>query len=456
MSDQAHRWTDERLAELEQRIHRVYGAAAKELRDELDAYFETLERRDNEMRAMLERGSITEQKVIAWRQAQIGRGKRVEALMDDLAQRMTQSDQLAMSYVRAGQPDVYAVNRNWVAYTIEQVHGNVGFTLYDERTVRRLLAEDPELFPQPAVDIPVDERWNRTKLQDALTAGILKGESLSKIAWRMQCVAEMNDTAAIRSARTAFTGAQNAGRQASMACAARMGIDVYKGWVATKDMRTRHSHGAADGQVVPYNEPFSVGGARMMYPGDPSGPPQEVYNCRCTMRTVEKPGIEAEPRQMRVRDPVTGENVLVKGMTYPEWMRWKADLQQQAGAGIIKAKLEAGEITTRLSVQQYDKHVQGTKQYEQYLAERLAKGNTPQSLLLISRQDAQEILKERAGTGQIKVTRTGEYRTVEYYSLNRVAGQVFENGRYVDTTRVAAHYGKKGAHLVPVKEVDGE
>ena len=456
MSDRAHKWTDERLAGLERRIHRLYGSAAKELRDELDAYFDTLQQRDNEMRALLERGKLTEQKYIAWRQAQIGRGKRVEALMDDLAQRMTKSNQLAMSYVRDGQPDVYAINRNWEAYTIETVHGSVGFTLYDEQTVRRLLTEDPELFPQPAVDIPVDELWNRTKLQDALTAGILKGESLNKIAERMQRVTGMNETAAIRSARTAYTGAQNAGRQASMDRAARMGIDVYKRWVAVKDMRTRHSHGAADGQIVPYNEPFHVGGALMMYPGDPSGPPQEVYNCRCTMRTVEKPGVEAEPRQMRVRDPVTGENVLVSEMTYGEWVKWKDDLQQSAGAGIIKAKLDAEEITTKLSAQQYNKHVQGTKQYEQYLSERLAKGNTPQSLLLIGRQDAQEILKDRAGTGQIKVTRTGEYRTVEYYSLNRVAGQVFENGRYVDTTRVAAHYGKKGAHLVPVKEVDGE
>ena len=45
-------------------------------------------------------------------------------------------------------------------------------------------------------------------------------------------------------------------------------------------------------------------------------------NCRCTMRTVEKPGIEAESRQMRVRDPVTGKNVLVNEMTYEEWEEW--------------------------------------------------------------------------------------------------------------------------------------
>ena len=40
------------------------------------------------------------------------------------------------------------------------------------------------------------------------------------------------------------------------------------------------------------------------------------------MSTVEKSGIEAEPRQMRVRDPKTGKNILVNEMTYDEWEEW--------------------------------------------------------------------------------------------------------------------------------------
>jgi hypothetical protein len=41
------------------------------------------------------------------------------------------------------------------------------------------------------------------------------------------------------------------------------------------------------------------------------------------MRTVEKEGIEAEPRQMRVRNPETGRNELISEMTYKEWLDWK-------------------------------------------------------------------------------------------------------------------------------------
>lgn len=102
-----------------------------------------------------------------------------------------------------------------------------------------------------------------------------------------------------------------------------MGITVYKKWVSTKDARTRHEHGAADGQVVPASQPFEVGGEKLMFPGDNTGSPWNVYNCRCAMRTVEKSGIEAEPRKIRVRDPITGKNVVVSDMTYSEWLEWK-------------------------------------------------------------------------------------------------------------------------------------
>jgi uncharacterized protein with gpF-like domain len=56
-----------------------------------------------------------------------------------------------------------------------------------------------------------------------------------------------------------------------------------KRWVGTLDERIRDTHAAAHDQVVPLDEPFKVGGARMMFPGDPDGPASEVINCRCTL-----------------------------------------------------------------------------------------------------------------------------------------------------------------------------
>lgn len=60
---------------------------------------------------------------------------------------------------------------------------------------------------------------------------------------------------------------------------------VGKEWIAIHDNRTRYTHriGRTWGEpyIVAMNEPFIVGGAALMYPGDPSGPPEEVVNCRC-------------------------------------------------------------------------------------------------------------------------------------------------------------------------------
>lgn len=61
---------------------------------------------------------------------------------------------------------------------------------------------------------------------------------------------------------------------------------TQKEWLATADNRTRPDHRAVDGQIVPINEPFNVGGWAMQYPGDPAGPPEEVINCRCTLLPI--------------------------------------------------------------------------------------------------------------------------------------------------------------------------
>ena len=61
---------------------------------------------------------------------------------------------------------------------------------------------------------------------------------------------------------------------------------LEKAWLATGDGRTRLTHLIAHGQQVPVNRPFIVGGAELMYPLDPAGPPQETINCRCVMATV--------------------------------------------------------------------------------------------------------------------------------------------------------------------------
>jgi uncharacterized protein with gpF-like domain len=102
-------------------------------------------------------------------------------------------------------------------------------------------------------------------------------------------------------ARTEALGAFNGGRYAGYVSYARqLGGSWEKVWLATHDHRTRRTHAretGADGQRVPLLSPFSVGGAAMMFPGDPLGPPQEVIQCRCSILLAR----EGEPVDMSNR-----------------------------------------------------------------------------------------------------------------------------------------------------------
>jgi hypothetical protein len=84
-------------------------------------------------------------------------------------------------------------------------------------------------------------------------------------------------------ARTETHGAANFGADVA---ARETGLNLRKEWVAGMDARTRRSHARADGQIVGMDEPFEVGGASLMYPGDPSGPADETINCRCAVAHV--------------------------------------------------------------------------------------------------------------------------------------------------------------------------
>lgn len=309
---------DDGLERLERKLFKVYNDAAKSMSGTIGQYFQKFTKRDAEMKAALDNGEITKQQYIDWRLTQMSRGRRYEDLRDKLAERATNANETAAAYVNDTTPGVYTLNRNYAAYNIEKSYGNIGFTIWNEETVRRIAITDPDLMPyyppKRAVNRGIDLAYGKEQITAQIVSSILLGDGIPAIAEKLQQRLEtMSRTSAIRTARTAYTAAQNGGRQATFEKAAEMGIKVRKRWVATKDMRTRYNHAAADGQTVDYDKPYIVGGEKLMFPGDGSmgASAGNLYNCRCAERTVEKEGIEAEPRQMRVRNP--------------EWERAKAD-----------------------------------------------------------------------------------------------------------------------------------
>lgn len=327
-SDLGHQLTDKELAKLERRIAKLYREAGKELQATIDAYFEQFKQRDEEMKALI--GTVqngkewTEADYKRWRLNQIGRGERYQAMRDKVAHRVTDANAVAVSYTNDATPGIYSLNRNYSAYTIEQVAGNVGFDLWDEQTVKRLMVEQPDLMPyyppKRALKRGIDLAYGKKQITASVTSSILQGLSIKHMADNLQKrITTMSRDSAIRTARTAVTGAQNAGRMDSYAAAEKMGIKLKKEWLATLDARTRHSHAMLDGEQVAQDKKFSNG---CRFPGDPQGPPWEIYNCRCTLIAAVD-GVDTSSAQRRARNADTGQTEVVSDMTYAEWAGWK-------------------------------------------------------------------------------------------------------------------------------------
>ena len=336
MADYAHTETDKAIEKLEKRLQAEYRQAYRETKGKLEKYLSDFARKDEAKRKLVDEGKLSQADYKKWRTNQMLTGQRWVKMVDTLAKDMNRTNQIAADIISGQLSPTFALNANFAAYGIENgFQTDFGFTLYNEDAVNRLIEENPDLLPAPRVDIPEDIRWNKQKITSNITQAVLQGKSIPEIAKTMQTVVGMNKASATRNARTAMTGAQNAGRQATYDKAKAMGIKVKKEWMATLDGRTRHSHGMADGQQVEIDGKFKVGASELRYPSDPQGRPEEIYNCRCTMVTVEPPEIlqGEEPRK-----------------TYQEWYKGKENsLNLKNNSGIIKQNTKTKEAGKTMS-----------------------------------------------------------------------------------------------------------
>ena len=293
--DEAHAETEELLAKIEVEVQREYRRAAQEMQAKLIDYQQRFGKKQKIKLKELRDGKITPQEYSDWYKGQVLIGQRWIDMRDTLAEDMTHSNEIAMSIISDYLPEAYAINHNYATFQIEkQSLLNTSYTLYSRETVERLIREKPNLLPKPNVRVTKDMLYNKQIITSAITQAVLQGESIKKIAERLRPeIAEKAtaeyfgartaeelehklNVAAVRTARTMMTSAQNGGRMDALRRAESMGIRCTKVWVATLDSRVRDSHARLDGEEVKQEEEFSNG---LMYPGDPHGDPAEVYNC---------------------------------------------------------------------------------------------------------------------------------------------------------------------------------
>jgi hypothetical protein len=115
-----------------------------------------------------------------------------------------------------------------------------------------------------------------------LTDGVAQGESIPDLAKRVDLL-YLDQIIPNRSTTIVRTEVVASSNYASVQSAQSSGLTLTKVWLATDDNRTRPDHADADGQEVAMDAQFEVGDEKLGYPGDSSGSPENVINCRCTV-----------------------------------------------------------------------------------------------------------------------------------------------------------------------------
>ena len=312
MSDYADRYTDKKISEVDRELKKTYRTAQKQLKTKLSDFNRRFAEKSREKQKQLAAGEITKKEYQDWLTGQVFIRSKINEQLKVVNAVMLDHNQQAINLINTANLDVFAEGYNFSAYLAER-DIFASFQVYNTQAVARLILGDPDLLPKWKIDEPKDYRWNAQRVNNIIRQGIIQGKGVPEITDDLCAGLATSNYKKMRMfARTAIGSAEEAGRQKQMNDLAEMGVEVLKKWLATHDGKTRDTHREMDGEEVPYDQPFSNG---LMFPKDPTGAAEEIYNCRCVMRTV-LPKYENRENYWR-------ENDTIEGQSYEEWKAGK-------------------------------------------------------------------------------------------------------------------------------------
>lgn len=155
---------------------------------------------------------------------------------------------------------------------LKEVGQDSPFTLAHNEVVNFISERENKLADTPKAI------WDQVR--GALEQGVASGASRDDLAGMVKAAFNgVSDGRAKTIATTEANTAYSAGRDKAMK---QSGIK-WKRWLTSNNDNVRETHQEANGQVVPIDEPFMVGGEELMHPHDPNGSAKEVCNCHCVM-----------------------------------------------------------------------------------------------------------------------------------------------------------------------------
>lgn len=282
--DEARKWTDEHLTEMENHLRRIYAQNYAEISAKWTKYMASGQSHLNTLYSAYV-SAPPDKKADALKRYQDAaqsytlRNRWYHNMVEDTAYKLAHVNEIAISYINGEMPDIYLRNFNYVDPQVADV--GINWTIRDEHMIRNLVEDT---LPSKELNAPKDIAWNKRQINSSVLQGILQGENIDKITDRLLPIVGNNRKAAVRTARTMVTGAENRGRQDRYEEYESEGVIMAKVWIATPDNRVRDWHLSMDGQEADVDGFFTDGlGNHLEFPGDPMAPPNTTYNCRCTM-----------------------------------------------------------------------------------------------------------------------------------------------------------------------------
>lgn len=254
------------------------------------------------------------------------KSKEFTSLSANVANDLYKANVEASAYINSQTPSIYALNYNYI--NAEMARDIDGFT---PQEITDTEAEKYSGYTQQTIDRKKDTAWNKDNLKKSVVAGSLLLLGAYAIMKRSaNSAVEKNRNSASMHNSGMGTDAENKARLDGMYRAEDMGNSIKKIWIATLDNRTRHSHAMLDGKDVALDELFDNG---LMRPRDPNGVPEEVCNCRCSLkygvgqsmgktRSSRFGTVIGSYKDDRSFKGTTSQEIA--NMSYEEWMKWRA------------------------------------------------------------------------------------------------------------------------------------
>lgn len=129
-------------------------------------------------------------------------------------------------------------------------------------------------------------------IRSIIADGIKNGDSHFEIGQAVDSM--LGDSWDGRGQTISRTEANSAMNAASLQTMKATVPDLNKTWSTTGLDNVREAHADADGQSVPMDDTFDVGGEDLDHPGDPSGSDWNIINCACTILCESASGEETE------------------------------------------------------------------------------------------------------------------------------------------------------------------